>query len=96
VDLSSVQAQNEELKATLRNYEEEIKRLNELLRKLRRACFGKKSERIENLPTEQLVFNELEASVKEDPKEDLPKKVITYTRGTGRKNKEPYFRGTRA
>lgn len=50
----------------LKNYEDEISRLNEIVRDLQRSKFGKKSERWES--SEQLVFNEAEGlSLKPDP-----------------------------
>jgi len=52
-----------------KNYEEEISRLNEMLRDLQRSRFGKKSERWES--SEQLVFNEAEVeSLKPDRFDD--------------------------
>lgn len=62
----SLRSQVETKDVLLKNYEEEISRLNEIVRDLQRSKFGKKSERWES--SEQLVFNEAEAeSLKPDP-----------------------------
>jgi transposase len=53
----------------LKNYEEDLSRLNEMLRDLKRSKFGQKSERWES--SEQLVFNEAEVeSLKPDLSEE--------------------------
>ena len=66
IEINSLQSQAETKDILLKNYEEEISRLNEMLRDLQRSKFGKKSERWES--SEQLVFNEAEAeSLKPDP-----------------------------
>ena len=67
IKLSSLQLQTETKDVMLKNYEQEISRLNEIVRDLQRSKFGKKSERWES--SEQLVFNEAEAqSQKSDPR----------------------------
>ena len=66
IEINSLQSQAETKDVLLKNYEEEISRLNEIVRDLQRSKFGKKSERWES--SEQLVFNEAEAeSLKPDP-----------------------------
>lgn len=58
IKLSSLQSQAETKDVMLKNYEQEISRLSEIVRDLQRSKFGKKSERWES--SEQLVFNEAE------------------------------------
>lgn len=66
----------------LKNYEEEVSRLNEMLLDLKRSKFGKKSERWES--SEQLVFNEAEVeSRKPDPlgeEAEVEIKVAAHTK----------------
>jgi len=61
IELNSLRSQSESKDIIIRNYEEEVSRLYELLRDLKRYKFGKKSERWES--SEQMVFNEVEALV---------------------------------
>lgn len=69
IKLRSLQLQTETKDVMLKNYEQEISRLNEIVRDLQRSKFGKKSERWES--SEQLVFNEAEVeSRKPDPISD--------------------------
>lgn len=68
-----------------RNYEEENSRLHEIIAGLKRAQFGKKSERWES--EEQLVFNEVEVEsrkpepTEEDSKQEIQVKGHTKKRG---------------
>lgn len=66
IKVSGLELQVEQEREAKKLYEDEISRLNEMLRDLPRSKFGKKSERWES--SEQLVFNEAEAeSLKPDP-----------------------------
>jgi len=58
IQFNSLHSQAETKDVLLRNYEQEISRLNEIVRDLQRSKFGKRSERWES--SEQLVFNEAE------------------------------------
>lgn len=69
IQFNSLYSREETKDVLLKNYEQEISRLNEIVRDLQRSKFGKKSERWES--SEQLVFNEAEAqSQKSDPTVD--------------------------
>ena len=70
-----------------KNLREEIERLQGYIRLLKRNIFGPKSERVEDLPPEQLIFNEIEFEAIKVPEE---KETITYTRKKGRQKKKPF------
>lgn len=96
MELSSIHAENERLReallnsqSQLKNYEQEVERLRELVRKFKRMCFGRKSERVEDVAVEQLVFNEIEVLTRTEPEVE-PKQTVSYTRGCGRQKKKPY------
>lgn len=66
IKFDSLHSQTEAKDILLKNYEQEIQRLNEIVRDLQRSKFGKKSERWES--SEQLIFNEAEVeSRRPDP-----------------------------
>jgi transposase len=77
--------------STIENYQEEVVRLQDLLRKFKRMQFGKKSERVEDLEESQLVFNEVEVESRSGT-ELSPEatKTITYTRKQGRQSRKPF------
>ena len=78
----SLRSQVETKDILIKNYEEELSRLNEMYRDLQRSKFGKKSERWES--TEQLLFNEAELeSLRPDPlgdKDEVEIKVSAHTK----------------
>jgi len=82
IQFNSLAFQAQTKDVLLKNYEEEISRLNEIVRDLQRSKFGKKSERWES--SEQLVFNEAEVeSCKPDPMgedDDVEIKVSGHTK----------------
>jgi transposase len=66
----------------------ELERLQGIILLLKRGQFGSKSERVENLPSEQLVFNEIEKEASFLPPTEV--QSITYIRKKGRAKKKPF------
>lgn len=80
------------LQEKVKHYEEEMSRLQEIFRNLKRQMFGKKSERWEDLPDVQLgLFNEIEAAAAESESEETEEETetITYTRKKGHGGRKP-------
>ena len=77
-----IQEENQYLKT-------EIHRLNQIILLLKRDKFGPKSERVEALPPEQLVFNEFEREAAQ-PIAREETQSITYDRKKGRRKKKPF------
>ena len=67
----------------------EVERLNGIILLLKRGKYGPTSERVEDIPSEQLLFNEIE---KEAALPVLPEETetITYKRKKGRGKKKPF------
>lgn len=67
----------------------ELERYKAMVKLANRDRFGSKSERVVDLPAEQLIFNEIEkeASLPELPEET---QTITYTKKKGRQKREPF------
>jgi transposase len=67
----------------------ELERYKAMFKLAQREKFGPSSERVEDLPSEQLIFNEIEkeASLPEVPEET---QTITYTKKKGRSPKKPF------
>jgi transposase len=80
ISTEDLQKENTYLKA-------EVDRLSGIIKLLKRAQFGKKSERVENIE-EQLLFNEIEkeAATPVPPETE----TITYTRKKGRQKRKPF------
>jgi transposase len=72
-------------------YQSEVERLQEIIRRLKRQAFGKKSERWEDLHcAEQLgLFNEAEALAAKGAGEPEETERITYTRKKGQGGRKP-------
>jgi transposase len=67
----------------------ELERYKAMFKLSQRDKFGPKSERVEEIPADQLIFNEIEkeASLPEAPEET---QTITYTKKKGRAPKKPF------
>jgi len=76
------------LKEENSNLKSEIERLHGIIRLMKRDKFGSKSERVENLPAEQLIFNEIEMEAATPPAEET--QTITYKRKMGRRPRKPF------
>lgn len=78
-----------ELKQEVQFLKTEVERLNGIILLLKRGKFGPKSERVTEIPPEQLIFNEIEkeAALPETPEE---LETITYQRKKGRGKKKPF------
>jgi len=74
-------AENELLKA-------EVEKLRGMIILFNRDKFGSKSERVEELPAKQLIFNEIEIEALSAPAVET--ETITYTRRKGRNKKKPF------
>lgn len=68
----------------------ELERYRGLLKLGNRDRFGSKSERVEDLPSEQLIFNEIEKEAGTLPDDSGESETITYERKKGRKPKRPF------
>lgn len=79
----------EELQKKNEHLETEVERLKGIILLLKRGKFGSTSERVTDLPAEQLVFNEIEKEAGElaAPGE---METITYERKKGRGQKKPW------
>jgi len=78
-----------ELKEENKSLKDELARLHSIILLLKRDKFGSKSERVAEIPPEQLIFNEFEKEAV------LPviapeTETITYTRTKGRCKKKPF------
>jgi len=90
IENHGLRSQLEKDREKLKIYEEEVSRLHEMLRDLKRGNFGKKSERWES--SEQLVFNEAEVeSRKPDPlgEDESEIKVGAHTKKRGHRRALP-------
>jgi len=67
----------------------ELERLNGIILLLKRGKFGSKSERVVDVPPEQLVFNEIEKEATLPVQPELTE-TITYKRRKGRGKKKPF------
>lgn len=67
----------------------EIERLNAIILLLKRGKYSSKSERFEDIPAEQLVFNEIEKEARL-PEVAEETETITYERKKGRGKKKPF------
>ena len=78
-----------ELKEKNKNLEEELERLRGIILLLNRGKFGSTSERVMDLDSSQLVFNEIEkeAAILSSPDE---METITYDQKKGRGSKKPF------
>jgi transposase len=78
-----------ELKEENKFLKAELERVNGILLLFKRDRFGSKSERVTDLPAEQLIFNEIEkeASLPLPPEET---ETITYKRKKGRGKRKPF------
>jgi transposase len=70
----------------------EVARLNGIILLLKRGKYGAKSERVEDIPAEQLLFNEIEKEAAALPLLEGPEstETITYDRKKGRAKKKPF------
>src|SRR3989344_3966977 len=66
----------------------EIERLYGVIRLMKRDQYGSKSERVEDIPPEQLIFNEVEREAALPEADDT--ETITYKRKKGRGKKKPF------
>jgi transposase len=78
-----------ELKEEVQFLKAELERVNGILLLFKRDRFGSKSERLTDLPAEQLIFNDIEteASLPLPPEET---ETITYKRKKGRGKRKPF------
>lgn len=82
---------NEELREEVQFLKAELDRVNGILLLLKRDQFGQKSERVTEIPPEQLLFNEIEKEAATLPeKDESESETITYTRKKGRGQKKPW------
>ena len=75
----------------LANFEDEVTRLHEMIRDLKRMKFGTKSERWES-PEQALLFNEAESHAKEEPvdnADDIEINVAAHTKKRGHRRPLP-------
>jgi transposase len=79
----------ESLSQEVGSLKSEIERLHGVIRLLKRSKFGSKSERVEEIPAEQLIFNEIETEAATPPGNDETE-TITYKRKRGRGPKKPF------
>ena len=79
----------ESLSEEVSNLKSEIERLYGIIRLMKRDKFGPKSERVEDIPPEQLIFNEIEKEAATPPT-DEEIETITYKRKKGRRPKKPF------
>lgn len=77
------------LKEENSNLKSEIERLYGIIRLMKRDKFGPKSERVVDIPPEQLIFNEIEKEAATPPGDDETE-TITYERRRGRAPKKPF------
>ena len=68
----------------------EVIRLQDIIQLLKRDKFGSKSERVTDIPKEQLVFNEIEKEASTLPTEPEGTETITYVRKKGRNKRKPF------
>jgi transposase len=78
-----------ELEEKNKSLEEEVERLRGIILLMNRGKFGSKSERAEELPMEQLLFNEIEREAA-NPLSAEETETITYDRKKGRRVKKPF------
>lgn len=71
------------------NLKSEIERLHGIIRLMKRDKYGPKSERAQEIPLEQLIFNEIETESAKPLGEDETE-TITYKRKKGRGPKKPF------
>jgi transposase len=76
------------LKEENSNLKSEIERLHGIIRLMKRDKYGPKSERVEDIPPEQLIFNEIEKEAATPPTDET--ETITYKRKKGRKPRKPF------
>jgi transposase len=69
----------------IQELEREVEKYRNMVMQLQRTLFGPKSERVEEIPPEQLVFNEIEVEAPKAPRET---ETITYTRRKGKQKKK--------
>lgn len=71
------------------NLKSEIERLHGIIRLMKRGKYGPKSERVEEVPPGQMIFNEIEQEAA-NPASDEETETITYKRKKGRGPKNPF------
>lgn len=88
VENQSLKIQVKKDEEKLKHFEDEVTRLHEMLRDLKRMKFGTKSERWET--TEQLIFNEVEALTKKpESAEETEIEVQAHTKNRGHRKALP-------
>lgn len=78
----------DELLSENSNLKSEIERLHGMIRLLKRGKFGPKSERVDDMPADQMIFNEIEQEAATLPEQET--ETITYSRKKGRGAKKPF------
>lgn len=79
-----------ELKEENKNLKAEVVRLQQQLFLMKRSLYGPKSERVTEVPPEQLAFNEIEQLTPAPGMLPTQTETITYTRKKGRGKKKPF------
>lgn len=79
----------EHLQKENKHLREELERLHSIIRLLKKDKFGSKSERYENISTEQMVFNEIEVEAPKAPVETEQISYIRKKKGRGKKKPIP-------
>lgn len=77
--------QLKDVESSLLHYKDEVSRLHDIVSKFKRSLYGNKSERVEDLESDQLTFNELEVAKVLPAPPDTER--ITYTRKKGRQKR---------
>ncbi len=81
--------QVDQLEKKVESLEVENQRLRDMIVLMNREQFGTKSERVEELPLEQLLFNEIEREAANLPTEQY-ETIAEHTRKKGRGKKKPF------
>jgi transposase len=88
-EIYKIVSEKERLASEVNRLQEEVDILKHNLKLLRKSMFGAKSEKYEDLPAEQLLFNELEVTKKEDP-EQIDLIEVSAHKKKGRGVRKPF------
>ena len=80
--------ENKNLSHQVAHYKQDSQNLFEQLRLLKNSLYGKSSERVEDIPEQGSLFNEIEEEALKDP--ESKKITVTYTRESGKRKRVPF------
>ena len=89
-EVESLKEEVKNLKSQIDSYKSEVSIMSENIRLLKKALYGESSERVEDLPDQYKLFNEVEL---EDHKAPVKEITVSYTRQKGKQKRKPLPEG---